>query len=231
MGKHRLGPLVVYAKDEGIVQAVRNLRGVNFCSVYELNLLQLAPGGHVGRLIIWTEGAFKALNELYGTRLKQSVRKKGYRLPRSIMKNSDLERIINSHEIQSMLKPKKRRYPDNNYQRKRNPLKDPELYADLNPLFERRLKKMKEDGVNVKVPTTKLLEEQKVKLPPLTAEEKEQMKPYWKTVFGTDKIFKSAKLLQAEKDAVKAAIAAQEREKAGLDLMEALGGDEEEDDS
>ena len=28
-----------------------------------LNLLKLAPGGHVGRFVIWTEGAFKKLGE------------------------------------------------------------------------------------------------------------------------------------------------------------------------
>ena len=29
-----------------------------------LNLLKLAPGGHVGRFIIWTEAAFKKLGKL-----------------------------------------------------------------------------------------------------------------------------------------------------------------------
>lgn len=48
------------------------------------------------------------------------------------------------------------------------------------------------------------------------------MKPYWKNVFGEDRIFKSQALLDAEKKAVAEALAAQEREKAGLDLLEAL---------
>merc|ERR1719400_727989 len=152
-----------------------------------------------------------------------------------MMKNSDLDRIINSHEIQSALKPKKARFPNNNFQKKRNPLKHPELYAKLNPLFDRQLKEMKEQGANVKRSTVKLLEplrkQQEVKLPKLTAEEEQQMAPYWHNVFGEDKIFKSAKLLAAEKEAVEDAIAAQEREKAGLDLMEALNKkDDEEDD-
>ena len=29
-------------------------------------LLQLAPGGHLGRFIIWTKSAFSKLDELYG---------------------------------------------------------------------------------------------------------------------------------------------------------------------
>ena len=54
---------------------------------------------------------------------------------------------------------------------------------------------------------------------------------YWNNVFGDDKIFKSAKLLAAEKRAVAAAIEADEREKQGLDLLEMLQkADEAEDD-
>jgi large subunit ribosomal protein L4e len=32
----------------------------------------LAPGGHVGRFVIWTESAFKKLDALYGTWSKKS---------------------------------------------------------------------------------------------------------------------------------------------------------------
>ena len=54
------------------------------------------------------------------------------------------------------------------------------------------------------------------------------MKPYWKNVFGDDRIFKSSELLAAEKRAVAKAIEAAEREKAGLDLLEALAAKEQE---
>merc|ERR1712200_359024 len=47
-----------------------------------LNLLKLAPGGHVGRFCIWTEGAFKKLDALYGTWRKGSESKKGWNLPK-----------------------------------------------------------------------------------------------------------------------------------------------------
>ena len=43
----RRGPLIVYSADNGISKAFRNLPGVDLCSVDRLNLLQLAPGGHV----------------------------------------------------------------------------------------------------------------------------------------------------------------------------------------
>ena len=54
----RTGPLVVYANDNGVTKSFRNLPGVEVCNVRSLNLLQLAPGGHVGRFIIWSESAF-----------------------------------------------------------------------------------------------------------------------------------------------------------------------------
>jgi len=50
----RRGPLVVFKNTTPLVKAVRNLPGVEACAVTRLNLLQLAPGGHLGRFIIWT---------------------------------------------------------------------------------------------------------------------------------------------------------------------------------
>merc|ERR1712110_259410 len=90
----RKGPLVIYKEDNGITKAFRNLPGVTLLNVSRLNLLHLAPGGHLGRFIIWTEGAFKALNEIYNAST----------LPRDMMKNGDLTRIINSDEIQRVLR-------------------------------------------------------------------------------------------------------------------------------
>jgi large subunit ribosomal protein L4e len=76
--RQRRGPLVVYNEDKGIVKAFRNLPGVEVVSVHRLNLLQLAPGGHIGRFVIWTEGAFGALDEVFGTFDKVSAYKKDY---------------------------------------------------------------------------------------------------------------------------------------------------------
>merc|ERR1719297_61883 len=61
----RRGPLVIYDEDSGIVKAMRNIPGVETACVSRLNLLKLAPGGNFGRFIIWTEGAFKKLNDVY----------------------------------------------------------------------------------------------------------------------------------------------------------------------
>merc|ERR1719473_1935515 len=104
----RKGPLVVYEKDGcPMTKSFRNIPGVDLCSVERLNLLQLAPGGTFGRFVLWTEGAVKKLGELYGDYTNGSTVKKGYTLPRSMMTNADIARIINSDEIQSVLTPKK----------------------------------------------------------------------------------------------------------------------------
>jgi len=58
---NRRGPLVVYDQDQGIVRAFRNLPGVEIAHVNSLNLLQLAPGGHLGRFVLWTKAAFLKL--------------------------------------------------------------------------------------------------------------------------------------------------------------------------
>merc|ERR1712094_98608 len=57
----RRGPLVVYNEDNGITRPFRNLPGIELCHVSRLNLLQLAPGAHLGRFIIYSAGAFEAL--------------------------------------------------------------------------------------------------------------------------------------------------------------------------
>jgi len=53
------GPLLVYHEDglqknNDMVKAFRNIPGLDLCHVSRLNLLQLAPGGLLGRFIIWT---------------------------------------------------------------------------------------------------------------------------------------------------------------------------------
>lgn len=48
---------------KGLTKAFRNIPGVDTISVDALNLLKLAPGGHVGRFCIWTESAFKKLGK------------------------------------------------------------------------------------------------------------------------------------------------------------------------
>lgn len=75
----RRGPLIIYNEDNGITRAFRNLPGVDLLKVDRMNLLLLAPGGHLGRFCIWSKGAFDKLNALYGTWGKKSTLKSNYK--------------------------------------------------------------------------------------------------------------------------------------------------------
>ena len=101
----RKGPLVVFSEDNGLVHALRNVPGVDLCHVEKLNLLQTAPGGSFGRIIVWTESAAQRLSEVFGDYKAGAALKSGYRLLRPEMTNADIAAIINSDEIQSVIRP------------------------------------------------------------------------------------------------------------------------------
>merc|ERR1711944_206373 len=125
------GPLVIYDQDQGLTKAFRNIPGVDCIQVDNLNLLKLAPGGHVGRFCIWTEGAFKKLDGLYGTWRKASSEKAGWNLPQPKMANTDLSALLKSEAIRNVL-----RAPNGKVKRavvKTNPLKNIRTMLQLNP--------------------------------------------------------------------------------------------------
>jgi large subunit ribosomal protein L4e len=127
----RRGPLIIYHKKSPMIKAFRNIPGIELVNVNRLNLLQLAPGGHIGRFVIWTRGALERLDALYGTYKKAATAKVDYRLPFAKVTNSDLTRIINSDEIQSKLRPVKKQ--TKRITRKKNPLKNLGALIKLNP--------------------------------------------------------------------------------------------------
>jgi len=131
----RKGPLIVYDKVTSLSHAFRNIPGIDLLSVDRLNILLLAPGGHLGRFVIWTQAAFQKLDQVYGTYRKKASLKLSYSLPRPLMANSDLYRIINSSEIQSRLNPAKSAFPHRR-DRKRNPLVNLGVMVKLNPYIK-----------------------------------------------------------------------------------------------
>lgn len=99
-----------------------------------MNLLKLAPGGHVGRFVIWTESAFRRLNDLFGSWKVPSLLKKGYNLPQPKMANTDLSRLLKSEEIRSVLRaPNKAIF---RRVRRLNPLVNKRALVRLNPYAE-----------------------------------------------------------------------------------------------
>ncbi|CEG69696.1 Putative 50S ribosomal protein L4e [Rhizopus microsporus] len=131
--RQRRGPLVIYNEDNGLVKAFRNLPGLELVNVRRLNLLQLAPGGHLGRFIIWTKSAFALLDELYGTYEAPAALKKDYVLPAHIMTNPDVARLINSDEIQFVVRPAGGKHHKRPFTQKKNPLKNQGVMNRLNP--------------------------------------------------------------------------------------------------
>eukprot|EP00127_Corallochytrium_limacisporum_P000380 Clim_evm75s11 gene=Clim_evmTU75s11 len=163
--RQRRGPLVIYANDDGITKAFRNLPGVELCNVNRLNLLQLAPGGHVGRLCIWTQPALESLDKVFGTEEVASEQKKGYTLPRSIMANADITRIINSDEVQSVVREK--RTHNTHVTQRKNPLKNINVMLRLNPYAKaakRAAARAEEENLKKKAAKKGLSEKQRATL-------------------------------------------------------------------
>merc|ERR1712147_233608 len=127
------GPLIVHTDaTKNVKQAARNLPGVETCNVHRLNILQLAPGGRLGRFCIFTKDALDELNSVFGTYSAPSDEKKGYTLARPVMSCADLSRIINSDQVQAKLRDIKHSVRVHD-KAKKNPLKNKAIMARLNP--------------------------------------------------------------------------------------------------
>lgn len=143
----RKGPLIIHdASETDVVLGARNLLGVDTCKVQKLNILELAPGGHIGRFIIWTKKAFQALNSIFGTFKVAGEQKGGYRIQRPVMQSADLSRLINSDQIQSVIRPK---LSNTKVNRKKNPLKNKGEMKRLNP-FEAKRKQIQQQQQDVR---------------------------------------------------------------------------------
>ena len=139
----RKGPLIIYGDEDSsnLKQAARNIPGIDVCNVHRLNILQLAPGGHLGRFIIFTKNAFSSLNSEFGTFVYHSQNKSGYALNRNIMTCADLARIINSDQVQAKLRDIRHNVRLHDKTRK-NPLKNKALMNRLNPYAKTQAKTM-----------------------------------------------------------------------------------------
>jgi large subunit ribosomal protein L4e len=135
----RTGPLVVYSDKGPFLKAFRNIPGIDLVNVSKLSVLDLAPGGHLGRFVIYTKDAFQALDAQFGTYKTPSSVKKGFQLPRPLLTNADLGRIINSEEVQSTLRARR---PQNRVLRKKNPYKNFQFLVKLNP-YAKTLKRQR----------------------------------------------------------------------------------------
>ena len=114
--KIKKGPLIIY--DNGSVNVKKPARNIT--------------GGHLGRFVIWTKDAFEKLNSIFGNRTNPGVEKKGYILERPMLTNANIARIINSDDIQSVVKPMEKNKVMHDKQKK-NPLTNKVKMDFLNP--------------------------------------------------------------------------------------------------
>jgi len=129
----RKGPLIIYGNDSTDVKRMaKNLPGVDVCHVSRLNIIQLAPGGHLGRLVVFTKCGFNQLNNQFGSHFKNSVNKVGYSMNRPLMACADLSRIINSDKIQESLRAI-RTTLQTARSTKKNPLTNVAMMNKMNP--------------------------------------------------------------------------------------------------
>ena len=145
----------MYNPDEDgkeLVRAFRNIPGVETSDVFALNLLQLAPGGHLGRFIVWTSSAFAALDTIYGSTTAPSALKRDFLLPSPLVQNADISRLINSSEVQAVVRRAKGEAKTRRSRvQKKNPLRNRQVLLRLNPyakaFSEQKLGQQKlEDG-------------------------------------------------------------------------------------
>ncbi|KAG2470997.1 RL4B protein, partial [Polypterus senegalus] len=189
----RRGPCIIYNKDAGITKAFRNIPGITLLNVSKLNLLRLAPGGHVGRFCIWTESAFSKLDDLYGNWRKPASLKADFNLPMHKMTNTDLSRILKSQEIQKAL-----RAPNKKIHRrvlKKNPLKNLRVMLKLNPYA----KTARRNAILLHDPAHKaLMQSMKKKKKKVTKPKKETEAKEKETKPAKEKVAKPKKEIEAK---------------------------------
>jgi large subunit ribosomal protein L4e len=143
--KKRRGPLVVVDNEaQALERALRNIAGVDVLNVNRLNIRNLAPGGQLGRLLVFTEGALAELKQQFGSLRGSGTVRKNYLLRREVLSNPDIGQIINSNEVQKCLRAKRTTKVLHTRQRK-NPFRNRKHMDYLNP-FNKELREQRQKG-------------------------------------------------------------------------------------
>jgi len=134
--KSAKGPLLVQSGNTDLWKAAKMIEGVDVMTVSSPRTRLLAPGHRAGRLVIYTESAFKTLSELYGNEQGVATAKPGYKLPRCMMTADSLTKVIASDAIQSVIRPKMIN-PNSMFAKgpKANPLKNQAACSSSTPLL------------------------------------------------------------------------------------------------
>merc|ERR1711971_896040 len=92
------GPLVIHSEKENTTllrRVYKTLSGVKTASVHSLNLLQLAPGGSMGRLVVWTESALAEARTKYAPTTNNRI-----------FGTKDIHNLLSQESVKSALKKK-----------------------------------------------------------------------------------------------------------------------------
>jgi len=92
--KTKVGPLIVYDGDYLSYRGFRNIPGVSLCHVERLRLQELAPGTHLGRLVIWQKQAIEKLPAVYAQKAKS-----GFPLPHCMMQNAEVNGFLRKRSL------------------------------------------------------------------------------------------------------------------------------------
>lgn len=98
----RGGLIIIHNSTENLL-GFRNIPGVETMNVNNIDIVKLAPGGHLGKLVLWTESAFESLDKIYGTYETPSAVHNMFILPNHMVVESDLEAMFYSPEVQAVL--------------------------------------------------------------------------------------------------------------------------------
>eukprot|EP00477_Mikrocytos_mackini_P000555 GAHX01000593.1.p1 GENE.GAHX01000593.1~~GAHX01000593.1.p1 ORF type:complete len:326 (-),score=43.84 GAHX01000593.1:26-1003(-) len=94
------GPLIIHhfkksggkVSSKTIKSVLGGLTGIEVMSAIKLNLLMLAPGGEVGRLIVWSESAFNEVKHMFDAMVDKSK-----------LNNFESNKGLNDNDIKSIL--------------------------------------------------------------------------------------------------------------------------------
>lgn len=123
----RRGILLIHNGDE--LKAFRNIPGVEIKHISKVTVLDVCPGGHAGRLILWTEDAM--------INIENVITKQNYTPLQSLSKNDDLDSFFYSDEVQAYVEVKP-------YIGELIRKQDPKSILSMNPYLEKGI----ELGIN-----------------------------------------------------------------------------------
>ncbi|KAK6090575.1 hypothetical protein P3W45_000298 [Vairimorpha bombi] len=98
----RKGILLIHDSPSEL-RAFSNIPGVDQLNIEKLNIYELAPGGHAGRLILWTESAFRKLEPMFGKIGEESKVLKKFTLPRKLYTTDSFDELFLSKEVQAII--------------------------------------------------------------------------------------------------------------------------------